>query len=122
MPSQFETQMRTQLAGAIYPGMSLAATYTAPDGTVTAGLTVRVHRGDAHQVERASRASGEAQTGEIMVLQDDLPKPVKGGRFTVEGVEVWSVAMTPTLANGQFVCACTREGVDAVLARRAKNV
>lgn len=67
---------------------------------------------------------GEVQSGEVMVMQagtGSIPKPVKGGRFRVEGVEVWTIETTPTLKNGQFTCTCSRQGVDALMERRAKD-
>lgn len=120
MPSPFEQTLAANLSQSMYPSMGLPATYTAPDGTVTSGLTIRVHREAVREVDRPNRAAGEAQSGEVMVLASALI-PVKGGRFVVEGVEVWTVAMTPVLKNLQYGCTCTRSGVERVGPMRAKD-
>lgn len=120
MPSPFERQFAAQ-ADSLYSQFSLAATYTAPDGSTTSGITIIVHRNDAHQVDRNVKASGELQTGEIRVRQSELAKAVKGGRFKVEGVEVWTVETMPVLKNGQHYCTCSRSGVERIMERRAKE-
>lgn len=120
MPSPFESLIAANL-DALYAQFGLSGIYTAPDGTATAGITIRVHRNDFRQVEGQSRAAGEMQTGEVMVRQSELAKPVKGGRFAVEGVEVWSIETTPALKNGQFVCTCVRLGNDRLMERRQKD-
>lgn len=124
MPSDFESEFALAAAPGLYAVFGLIATYAAPDGTTVSGLTVRVHRNEPHQVERpgsSGRVSGELQTGEVMVLQSALAKPVKGGRFTVEGVEVWTIALTPVLKNEQFSCTCTRTGVERAMERRSER-
>ena len=120
MPSQFESMMAAALPGTHYATFGLAASYTAPDGSNTT-LTVRVQRDEARQVDRDNRVQGEVQTGRVMCMASDLAKPVKGGRFTVESVEVWTIETTPTLVNGEHICACVRSGVTAIMARRAKE-
>lgn len=120
MPSAFETAFAANLSG-LYAQFGVSASYTAPDGTSTSGLTVRVIRHDAHQVERPTRAVGELQTGEVLVQQSALAKPLKGGRFTVEGREVWTIEVTPTLKNGEHICTVSRAGVERLMDRRAKE-
>jgi len=120
MPSQFESMMAASLPGTHYATFGLSAVYTAPDSTTT-NLTVRVQRDDPRQIERSNRADGEQQTGTILCMASDLPKPVKGGRFTVENVEVWTVEVTPKLVNGEHVCSCIRTGVVGLMSRRAKE-
>lgn len=126
MPSPFEQQFAVQ-AGALYEGsFGVAGSYQAPDGSapVTVGadgnpLLIRVHRNDAHQVDTAVRKSGEMQSGEIIVRQSQLPKVVNESRFTIEGVEVWTVQTTPVLRNGEFVCTVARTGTAQLMTRRS---
>jgi hypothetical protein len=120
MPSAFETLFAANLSG-LYEQFGLAATYTAPNAAETAGITVRVDRGDFLQVPGDMKAGGQLQTGKVLVRQSELSKPVKGGRFTFEGAEVWTVETTPTLQNGEFICTCTRGGTDRLMDRRAKD-
>ena len=126
MPSLFEQQFASQL-DAMYAQFGIEATYTAPNGTsVDAGidgnpLLLRIHRNDAHQVDKTARVAGELQTSEVMVQQSKLAKPVKGGRFAVEGVEVWTIETTPTLKNGEYLCSCSRSGVERMGPARAKE-
>lgn len=122
MPSQFESLIASNLP-ALYAQYGLDATYTPPNGqTPTTGLSVRVHRGDSRQYDRGNGSMGEIQTAEVIVLQSALPRPVAGGRFTVESVEVWTIDATPTLKNGQFTCTCTRTGDSRLMSRSAKDV
>lgn len=120
MPSEFESLMAGVLPGTHFQVFGLAATYTAPDGTETS-LTVRVQRHDPRQVDRPSTASGEEQTADVMCMQADLAKPVRGGRFTVEDTEVWTIETTPALRNGEHICTCRRTGVSGAMPRRAKE-
>lgn len=124
MPSAFEAQMAAQLPGTLYGAFGLAAVYSDPKGTTGAACTIRVHRGDVRQVDRGNGTMGEVQSGEVFVMQAGagaIAKPVKGGRFRVEGVEVWTIENTPVLKNGQFGCTCSRQGVDALMERRTKD-
>lgn len=116
--SDFEASMVDNL-DEFYTEFGLAGIYVAPDGASVSGITVRVYRDKAHQVERPSRTPGEMQTGEILMRQSELAKPVKNGRFTVRGVEVWTIEMTPTLTNGEWLCSCVRTGVERMMDRRA---
>lgn len=102
----------------LYVLFGVAGSYAAPDGTSVAGLTLRVRRDDPHQVERPNRAIGEMQTGQILVRQSELARPVKNGRFTVRGVEVWTIETTPRLQHGEYICTCTRTGVEIMMPRR----
>lgn len=119
MPSAFETAVRANL-DPLYAEFGLATTYTAPDGTTTA-CTIRLHRNEAHQVDRTVRVNGEMQTGEIMVRQTELAKPVRGGRFVVEGVEAWTIELTPVLKNGQHQCTVSRAGVERMTERTSRQ-
>jgi hypothetical protein len=119
MPSQFEAAVAGNL-GAMYVAFGLPAVYTSPDGTDTAGLIVRVQRHEVREVEIQARASGELQTGDVL-MQDTGLKPVKGGRFVVEASEAWTVAATPMHRNGEYVCTCIRTGVERIMERRAKQ-
>lgn len=120
MPSQFE-QSAAFNVDALYGNFGLAATYTAPGGAVTSGITVRRKLGEVRQVPRPNKASGELQMGDIMVRPSDVAKPVKNGRFQVESVEVWTIETTPILKNGEYHCTCSRSGVEGLLERRAKD-
>ncbi len=121
MPSQFEQQMTTALAS-FYDEFAVAGTYNAPNSTSAIPVTIRVHRNDAHQAEPRAGENRELQTGEIMVLQSQLAKPVKDGRFTLEGgAEVWTIETTPMLKNGQHHCIVSRVGVNRLGERREKH-
>lgn len=120
MPSEFSSMMAAALPGTHYAVFGEPAVYTAPDGT-TVALTIRIHRDEARQVERANGTMGEVQTGRIMCLASDLPKPIRDGRFTVDAVEVWTIETAPVLENEQHVCSCVRTGVTGVMPRRAKE-
>jgi hypothetical protein len=121
MPSAFETSIAANL-DLLYLQFGLTATYSPPrDGTATSGITIRLHRGGFREVPRDVKASGQLQTGEILVRQSELSKPEKGGRFMVENVEVWTIENIPTLNNGQFACVCSRSGTERMMERRAKE-
>lgn len=119
MPSAFE-QLFTGSLDSFYDMYGLPATYTGPDGTAITSITVRVHRQESRQVPFAQRGTGELQTGEVLVRESEVAKPVSGGRFMVEGHEVWTIASTPVLKNGQHHCTCSRGGAERIMERRAK--
>lgn len=118
MPSVFETTMADQLKGSMNPAFGLSATYTGMDGGTGTAVPVRVQRGDVRQVEGRDMITRDVQSGTIIVLAADLAHVDKGGRFTVNGSEVWSIELTPVLKNGEFVCECQRQGATAVATRR----
>jgi hypothetical protein len=121
MPSPFDQSVAANLdqfyATFGIPGVA----YTDPSGGVTSDIIVRIHRNEAREVERENGTVGEMQTGEILVRQTELANVVKGGRFTLEGVEVWTVATTPPLYHGEFHCTCYRSGTERLMDRRAKD-
>ena len=130
MPSPFETQFAAAV-GALYEGaFGLSASYQAPDGSaaVTTGadgnpLTIRVHRNEARQTQGGAKpgTQAELQTAEVIVRQSQLAKVVQGGRFAVEGNEVWTIETTPTLKNGQHYCTCSRGGTRRLMPRREQS-
>jgi len=126
--SQFEI-LFTANTGAFYEGsFGLKASYQSPDNAspIPTGLDgnplmVRVHRDPMRQVDATVRKNGEMQEAEIILRQSQLAKPVRFGRITVRGVEVWTIETTPILVNGEFRCTCTRGGIDRLMERRAKQ-
>lgn len=118
MPSSFEQMFVASSLPALYALHGRPATYTPPNGSTATPLTVRRNAGEPTQVNRETRVTGEMQTAEIMVQQSELAKPVKDGRFTVEGVEVWTIATMPVLKNGQWNCKCERAGKERMVERR----
>jgi len=122
MPSAFETQMAAAGFPALYAAYGVAAVYTDPNGNVTSGLTVRVHRGEFRQVDGHSGEEKQVQSGQVYVLQSALSKPTRGGRFQIDNsTEVWTIASLPMLKNGQFHCECERTGLERMLPRRARD-
>lgn len=129
MPSYFEREFARQNAAAgsgPYAVNGVAATYQPPTGAaVTTGLDgsplmVIVDRNDPTVDVRESRGgSGQVQSAEILVRVSQLAKPLPDGRFTVEGVEVWTIE-TSYVANGQHNCTCKRTGSDRIMERRVK--
>lgn len=126
MPSSFETLFAGAALPAMFDSFGQAGTYTAPNGVATstgmdgAPLLIRVQRGEMRPLLRDNRANGEIQTAELLVRQSQLV-PVKGGRFKVNDVELWTIANTPTLKNGEYVCTCSRQGIERLADRRAKE-
>lgn len=120
MPSPFEQLVSANLSS-MYGQFGLSASYTAPDGTVTSDLSIRLQRGEVRQVDRPSGAVGEAQGSVVLVRQSDLAKPVRHGRFASDAGEVWTLEVTPVLKNGEWVCTCSRAGVERLMEKRAKE-
>ena len=119
MPSLFEQLAASSLQPSMFGTFGLSATYTAVDGSSAVPCTIRLHRNESRSVDKSVRVSGELQSGEVMVRQSEIARPVKGGRFTIEGgVEVWSVASKPRLVNGQWLCAVERAGKERMGERR----
>lgn len=116
--SPFEAEMAENLDD-LYNEFGVGGSYVGPDGSSIDGLTLRVRRNDPHQVERTNRNIGELQSGTVMVRQSELAKPLRNGRFTVRGVEVWTIELTPILKNGELICACQRTGTESKMPRRA---
>lgn len=115
MPSDFQTAFAPSLAR-IQSRFGETAVYSGPDGTTVNGLKVRMHRNDPVQTDR-----GQSQTGEALVNQSDLPKPVENGRFTFSDVEVWNIETTPYPQNGKWVCTVSRVWDDRLMPRRVKQ-
>ncbi len=103
--------------------MGVAAIYFSQDGTITRACTIQIERDEAVQtVDGNTRRTGESRTGRISVPQTLIPKVVKGGRFCINGTpEVWTVATTPTVANGQNYCKVEMAGIERLMDRRAKE-
>ena len=120
MPSAFETSFAKSTHDGLYSTFGIAAVYADLAGTKTI-CTVRIHREDAHQVDRPSHVSGEIQVAPLEVRTSEISKVVKGGRFTVEGVEVWTVETTPVLKNGQHYCTCSRSGAERMMPKRSNE-
>jgi len=120
MPSVFENMVASALPG-FYKMFGLAAAYEATDGTVTTGLLVRIQRNEFHEVPRDVKAAGVMQTGEIKIQMSGstgLAKPVQGGRFKVEDVEVWTIETPPISRNGEWFCTCQRAGNGRLMEKR----
>jgi hypothetical protein len=124
MQSQFEMQLQQQLF-TLYASQGISGcAYAPPAGAVASNLTLRIDREDATPVMRDNHASGELFRAMIWVMQSDVAKVVKGGRFTLtslNGPEVWTVETTPTLFAGEFECVCSRSGTERVMERRARE-
>ena len=128
MASVFETAVAANLKGSMNPAFGLSAVYTGLDGTEGITITVRVQRGEMHEVEKNGLVI-EVQSGTVMLLQADAIAaglhPTKHGRFTIgsgtDGVEVWTIELVPILRNGELICSCSRQGTDASMSRRARN-
>ena len=119
MPSKFEQDF-TEEAPNFYEEFGIhGCKYTSPSGVVTTGLTLRILRNPAHQVARDSKTLGQLQSGQVIVEQSALAKPMIGGRFTAESVEIWTIETTPVLKNGQFYCTCSRTGAEVRAGRKA---
>lgn len=129
MASLFEQQMAAGGLPGLYAALGAASTYTPPDGsgaidtgTDGAPLLVRVQREPPHEVDRPNKAAGENQNGILLVQMRQLAKPARGGRFNVDqAAEVWTIAVTPEAKNGEFICTCTRSGVERMMPRRARE-
>ncbi len=119
MPSKFDAIFGVGLSS-FYDVLNTLAVYTAPDGTTHEDIPVIISRNDAHQVDRNIRTTGELQTAEIQVRQSELPKPVRGGRFSI-GMEVWTIETTPVLKLGEHFCTCSRSGTERLMPRRAAD-
>lgn len=105
MPSVHQTRFapgRQRLQGTF----GVPATYTAPDATVITGFLARKRANDS-VVTVAGGRTVQTQGCDILVDIVDVPYPVKGGRFNLEG-EVWTIEHDPKTANGGHVCTCTR--------------
>jgi hypothetical protein len=126
MPSAFETLIAANLP-TLYAQFGLVATFTSSNGSVhTLGLDgqpiiVRVHREDPLAVYRDNRTSGEIQRATIMVQASQLSNPARGGRFMVEGVEVWTIENTALHQNGEHILTCSRSGTERTMERSARN-
>lgn len=120
MPSPFETRMSSAF-DRLYGSFAKTGFYTSPNGDKVFDISIRVRSNDSRQVVGQSKTIGESQSGTLFVRQSELARPVKGGRFTVENVDVWTIESTPTLKNGQFECTCTRASVAGAMDRRTKE-
>ena len=123
MPSQFELNLAAQLPAMRDSLGTPGCTATAPDGTITTGLTLRVQREEPREMLRDNRIDGGMQSAVILVLQSDLPNAVKGLRFSVPGLvgeEVWTIAADPLIQNGEFACPCSRTWRERLMPRRER--
>lgn len=117
MPSAFSNRRSSGPLAALQGAFGVTAVYT--DKTQQVNCSVRLHRDDPRELKTDVGVSGEVQTGKAMVSQSELPRPVRGGRFALEG-EVWSVEMNPTIHNGGWTCAVARVNPERHGEKRAR--
>lgn len=118
MPSQFESEMAGQLSD-FDASFGVAATYIAVDGSAPVPCTIRLRRQETREIPSSGnkRIKEFSQTGQA-ILQAAAFKPVPGARFTVDGVEVWTITTKPHLINGSWICTVGRQGKERMMGRQ----
>lgn len=119
MPAAFDSILDRALTP-FYVFYGVAGVFTFPGGVEVAG-TIRIHRNESSQTVRDSKVTNETQTAEILARKSEFPKLATGGRFLVDGFEIWTVEKAPLLKNGQWTVTCTRSATERNMEGRAKN-
>lgn len=112
MPSAFDARYASCGRPRLTGKLGYAAVYTAPSGATTACRVRRVPQAPATVETRGAKRA--VQRASIVCDAAEVARPVQGGRFTVEGAEVWTIEAAPLSQHGGHACACVR---DSELAR-----